>query len=107
MRAQFAKIGVEAGKPFPAGKLTPAQKAMLETAMKRGLEKIKQTVATLGKDENAWRVMTNGFGNRQDYAGDWTLRAATAVAGIYGNSPAEAVIRYSRPTAMGTNPIAP
>jgi len=44
-----------------------------------------------GKDENGWRVALNGFGDRQNYAGDWTLRAAAAMAGIYGNSPAEAV----------------
>ncbi|HSD09653.1 MAG TPA: DUF1254 domain-containing protein, partial [Candidatus Binatia bacterium] len=31
MRARFAKIGVEAGKPFPAGALTPQQKVELET----------------------------------------------------------------------------
>ena len=59
--------------------------------MKRGIEKIKQDVSTLGKDENGWRVALNGFGGRQAYAGDWTLRAAAAMAGIYGNNPAEAV----------------
>jgi hypothetical protein len=59
--------------------------------MKTGLEKIKETVAKLGKDENGWRVATTGFGDRQSYAGDFTLRAAAAMAGIYGNDAIEAL----------------
>ena len=91
MRARFAEIGVEAGKPFAVDKLTPEQKTALESGMKSGIEKIKQKIPDLGKDENGWRVALNAFGDRQKYAGNWTLRAAAAMAGIYGNSPAEAV----------------
>ena len=50
MRARFAKIGVQAGKPFPVSTLTAEQKAALEAGIKSGLERIKKTVATLGKD---------------------------------------------------------
>jgi len=91
IRSRFAKIGVEAGKRFPAGKLTPAQKAELETGIKRALVKIKGAIARIGKDENGWRVAMNAFGDRQKFAGDFTLRAAAAVAGIYGNDAAEAL----------------
>jgi hypothetical protein len=91
MRTRFAKIGVEAGKPFAVDKLTSEQKAELEMGMKSGLEKIKQTVGNLGQNENGWRVATHGFGDRQAYAGDFTLRAAAAMAGIYGNDAAEAL----------------
>src|SRR6202022_2878827 len=42
LRARFAKIGVEAGKPFPVDKLTPEQKAELQAGVKSGLERIKQ-----------------------------------------------------------------
>jgi hypothetical protein len=104
MRARFAKIGVQAGKPFAADSLSPEQKVALETAMKSGIEKIKRKVATLGKDENGWRVMTNGFGDRQVYAGDWTLRAAAAMAGIYGNSPAEAIYPLLGTDSKGQKP---
>jgi hypothetical protein len=72
--------------------------------MKRGIEKIKQDVSTLGKDENGWRVALNGFGDRQAYAGDWTLRAAAAMAGIYGNSPAEAVYPLLATDSDGNKP---
>src|SRR3984957_14145896 len=59
LRARFAKIGVEAGKPFDPDKLTPEQKTALESGMNSGLEKIKQKVGALGKDENGWRVALN------------------------------------------------
>jgi len=106
LRARFARIGVEAGKPFPAGALTPEQKAELEAGMKSGLAKIKQRVATLGKDENGWRVATDGFGDRQAYAGDWTLRAAAAMAGIYGNDAAEALYPLLATDSAGQKPDA-
>ncbi|HTW87919.1 MAG TPA: DUF1254 domain-containing protein [Candidatus Binataceae bacterium] len=104
MRARFAKIGIEEGKPFPVDKLTPGQKTALESGMKSGVEKIKQKVGALGKDENGWRVALHGFGDRRDYAGDWTLRAAAAMAGIYGNSPAEAVYPLLATDSRGQRP---
>jgi hypothetical protein len=91
LRTRFAKIGIAAGRAFPATKLTIAQKAGLEEGAKSGLAKIKQQVATLGGNENGWRVATQGFGTREMMAGNWTLRAAAAMAGIYGNDPAEAL----------------
>src|SRR5262245_54616760 len=91
MRERFAKIGVEAGKPFEASKLTAEQRKNLEAGVKAGLEKIKHAVMTIGKEEHGWRVATKGFGDRQAYAGDFTLRAAAAMAGIYGNDAVEAL----------------
>ncbi|MDP3937601.1 MAG: DUF1254 domain-containing protein [Deltaproteobacteria bacterium] len=91
MRNRFAKIGVEAGKPFSLDNFTPEQKAALETGMKSGVEKIKQTVGKLGKDVNGWRIAMNGFGDREAYGGDFALRAAAAMAGIYGNDAVEAL----------------
>jgi hypothetical protein len=90
LRARFAKIGISADKPFRVDELTPDQKAAIANGMKSGAEKIKRKVANLGTNENGWRVTTAGFGDRQAYAGDWVLRAAAAMAGIYGNDAAEA-----------------
>jgi hypothetical protein len=104
LRARLAKIGVEVGKPFAIDKLTPDQKSELAAAMKSGIEKIKQKVATLGKDENGWRVALDGFGDRQAYNGDWLLRAAAAMAGIYGNSPSEAVYPLLTSASDGSKP---
>jgi hypothetical protein len=105
MRARFAEIGIEAGKPFLLDRFTPEQKAELAAGAKDGLAKIKEAVAGFGVDENGWRVATKGFGDRQDYAEDWTLRAAVAAAGIYANTPAEALypILSARPDAGRSN----
>jgi hypothetical protein len=91
MRQRFAKIGIEAGKPFPAGELSPEQKAAFELGAKNGLEKIKAEIGGFGVAENGWRVTTNGFGDRQAFAGDFSRRAAAAAAGIYGNDAVEAL----------------
>ena len=104
MRTRFAQIDVKTGKPFPVDKLTPEQKTDLEMGMKSGLEKIKQTVEKLGKDENGWRVATHGFGDRQMYAGDFALRAAAAMAGIYGNDAVEALYPLLATDSDGNKP---
>jgi hypothetical protein len=49
-------------------------------------------------------AVLNGFGDRQAYAGDWLLRAAAAMAGIYGNSPAEAVYPLLGADSHGNKP---
>jgi hypothetical protein len=104
LRARFAKIGIQPGKPFPIDNFTAAQKAELGAGMKAGLEKIQQQIASLGRDENGWRVATQGFGDRQAYAGNWTLRAAAAMAGIYGNTPVEALYPLLATDADGQKP---
>jgi hypothetical protein len=104
MRARFAQIGVQAGQPFPVDNLTPERKADLEAGMKSGLETIRQTVDKLGKDENGWRVATKGFGDRKAYAGDFALRAAAAMAGIYGNDAIEALYPLLATDSDGKKP---
>ena len=104
MRARFARIGVEAGKPFPIDKLSVEQKSELEAGVKSGLEKIKTRIDTLGRTENGWRVATAAFGDRKMYSGDFARRAAAAMAGIMEMTPARHSIRCLPPTARGRNP---
>ena len=47
---------------------------------------------------------TNGFGDRQAYAGDFTLRAAAAAAGIYGNNAVEALYPILATDSDGNKP---
>jgi hypothetical protein len=103
LRARFAKIGIEPGQPFPVDTLTSDQKTELEEGAKSGLEKIKKQVSEIGKDENGWRVGAS-FGDRQFYKGNWTLRAAAAMAGIYGNSEAEALYPMLATDSEGNKP---
>ena len=92
MRGRFAKIGIEAGKPFPLDKFTPAQKAELEEGIKSGYERIKRAATEIGVMENGWRIIVNGFGSRQMQGPHhYAVRAAAALAGIYGNDAAEAL----------------
>ena len=53
LRAKFARIGIEAGKPFPLDKLTAGQKEELENGVKRGIEKavVKIEIPTIYKKE--------------------------------------------------------
>lgn len=103
LREKFAKIGIEAGKPFPLASLSAEEKKALEAGVKSGLEKIKQKLATLGKDENGWRV-GGAQGDRAFYQGDWTLRAAAAMAGIYGNDEVEALYPLLATDSEGNKP---
>ncbi len=90
LRARFAEIGVGAGKPFDFEKLSLADKLEVGLGIKRGYEKIEKQRGEIGDDENGWRV-GSAFGDRAFYHGDWLLRAAAALAGIYGNDAVEAM----------------
>jgi len=103
LRARFAKIGVEAGKPFPLDKLTAAQKGALKAGLQKGMAQIKQRVEKIGRAENGWRL-GSAAGDRKFYNGDWTLRAAGAMAGIYGNSKAEAFYPFLVTDSRGNKP---
>jgi len=104
MRARFAKIGIEAGKPFAIDKLTPEQKAELADGMRAGYEKIKQAVGKVGNEVNGWRVATHAFGDRATYQGNWLLRAGAAMAGIFGNDASEALYPMLAVDSEGNKP---
>jgi hypothetical protein len=63
----------------------------------------KKHVETAGKDENGWRV-GSAFGDRAFFQGDWTLRAAAAMAGIYGNDADEALYSMLATDSEGNKP---
>ena len=90
LRAKFAGIGIEAGKPFDFDQLSEAHKAEYLLGLKEGYDAIEKQRDNIGKDVNGWQIGSI-LGDRAFFKGDWTLRAAAALAGIYGNSAAEAV----------------
>jgi hypothetical protein len=90
LRAKFATVGIEAGKPFDLTKLSEAQKGELGLAVKEGYEAIEKQRDNIGKDINGWEVGA-AFGNRAFYNGNYLLRAGSALAGIYGNDAVEAM----------------
>ena len=71
-------------------KLSLEEQLELGLGIKLGYEKIEKQRAEIGNDENGWRIGA-AFGDRAFYHGDWLLRAAAALAGIYGNDAVEAM----------------
>jgi hypothetical protein len=90
LRAKFATLGIEAGKPFDLTKLSEVQKGELGLGVKSGFDDISKQSKTIGKDINGWSVGA-AFGDRAFYNGNYLLRAGSALAGIYGNDAVEAM----------------
>ncbi len=95
MRARFAKIGIEPGKPFDLSKLSDAQKAAVLLGMKAGEDEADKARAALGDKVNGWQI-SKIENNRAAINGDWAKRAAIAKAGIYANDYFEAMYPLRR-----------
>jgi hypothetical protein len=100
LRARFAEIGIAAGKPFAADQLSDAQRADMLAGMKDGYAAIEQQRDNIGKNINGWRV-GSAFGDRAFYHGDYLLRAAAALAGIYANDAVEATYPMATKDSTG------
>jgi hypothetical protein len=103
LRAKFATIGIEAGKPFDLDKLSEAEKAEEAVGVKEGYDSIVKQKDEIGKNINGW-LIGSALGDRAFFHGNWLLRAAAALAGIYGNSAEEAVYPLAKSDAAG-NPL--
>jgi hypothetical protein len=100
LRAKFATVGIAAGKPFDFDKLSDVHKAEFLLAIKEGYDAIEHKRNNFGKDVNGW-LIGSVLGDRAFFNGDWLLRAAGALAGIYGNSAEEAVYPLAKHDASG------
>jgi len=90
IRDKLAALGIGVGKGFDPNTLSPAQRAAIAEGMKAGEEKIQAFIKTGIKQVNGWGIASL-FGDRAFYNGNWLLRSAAAVVGIYGNDAVEAV----------------
>jgi hypothetical protein len=100
IRAKLASIGVGLGKTFAFKDLPPAHKAAVVEGVKAGEAKIAKYLEAGEKVVNGWK-MSNFFGDRDFYKGDWLKRAAGAQAGIYGNASIEATYPITKTLANG------
>lgn len=100
LRARLAAIGIAPGKPFELDKLSDADKAELALGLKEGYDAIEKQRNDMGKDINGWRVGSS-FGDRAFYNGNYLLRAAAALAGIYGNDAVEAMYPMTKTDGAG------
>ncbi len=100
IRAKLASIGVGPGKTFSFKDLPLAQKLEVAIGLKEGQKKVEAAVASAGTMINGWNV--SGLpGDSAHYDGNWLARAAAAQAGIYGNSPEEAMYPFTRRDSGG------
>ena len=100
IRAKLARIGVGGGKSVDLKSLSAEQEAAVGLGMKAGEAKIEQYLATAQKTVNGWKL-SELFGDRAFFDGDWLKRAAGAKAGIYGNEAVEAAYPITRTLADG------
>ncbi len=100
IRAELARMGIGPGKTFDFKDLTLEEKLEVGLGMKEGERKVEEGVANAGKAVNGWRV-SGLAGDAAAYNGDWMKRAVAAKAGIYGNSPEEAMYPFTRVDADG------
>ncbi len=90
LRAKFASIGIGPGKKFDFEDLDLEHKAEVGLGAKDGFARIEKQRDEIGRNVNGWSV-GSAFGDRAFYHGNYLLRAAAALAGIYGNDAVEAM----------------
>jgi hypothetical protein len=90
LRARFAGIGIAPGKPYEFKSLPLEDRIGVGLGIKDGFESIQKRRDEIGTEVNGWRI-GSAFGDRAFYRGDYQLRAAAALAGIYGNDAIEAL----------------
>ena len=101
IRAKLATIGIGPGKTFEFKDLSVEHKAAVLLGMKEGDDKVDKAIAGTGKSINGWQVGGLAGGDRDFFHGDWLTRAAVAKAGIYANSPVEAMYPLTRKDSAG------
>ena len=100
IRAKLATIGIGPGKTFDFKDLPVEQKLEVLLGLKQGKDKVDAAVPKAGEIINKWNV-SGLAGDMEHYYGDWLMRAVAAQAGIYGNSPEEAMYPFTRQDSQG------
>jgi hypothetical protein len=100
IRAQLASIGVGPGRTFSFTDLPFKQKLEIGIGMRQGANQVVDDDAEAGTVVNGWSV-SGLLGDSAHYNGDWLARAVAAQAGIYGNSPEEAMYPFTRKDSTG------
>jgi len=85
---RFAKLGIGPGGTFRAADLPPETLQAIREGMADALKEDQALRARLDKGEVTSAEL---FGSREELKNDYAKRMLAATAGIYGNSPAEAI----------------
>ena len=92
MRDRYARVGVAPGAPFEFSKLSEEHLIAVGLGIKSGFGAIGQQRGEVGTVANGWRTAPI-YGDRAFFHGDYALRAAAALEGIWGLDAAEAIIQ--------------
>jgi len=101
LRERFARIGIEAGKPYPSIELSSDIRAAIAEGLKAGAKKAEAKKADVGQVVNGWQVSQGLFGDRAMMKDDYLMRAAAALVGLYGNNSEEAFYPLTRVDGEG------
>ena len=83
MRDRFAGIGVVPGAPFDFPHLTEEHIIAIGLGIKSGSDAVERQRSEVGTVANGWRTAAI-YGDRAFYHGDYALRAAAALEGVWG-----------------------
>lgn len=86
--ARIALLGIEAGKPFDAGRFSADERAQIEAGRADALAAMTASLPTLGTSVNGWTVMTDTIGV---YGNAYFKRAVVTLVGLGANQPEDAV----------------
>ncbi|WPR77666.1 DUF1254 domain-containing protein [Algoriphagus sp. NG3] len=86
---RFEKIGMVSGATFDSANYQPEVLTAITEGIKEAQMEIKNKAENIAERVNGWNML-NAFGPREFYNGDWLLRAAAVMVGIYGNDMVEA-----------------
>ena len=84
LRARFARIGIEAGKPYPSAMLNADEKMELTAGMKEGFGRIRKEPSDPSDRRSATGESRLPASAINTMKRNWAARAAAALAGIYG-----------------------
>jgi hypothetical protein len=86
--ARMKKIGIEPGKTFDIGKVSPAVRTALEAAPSSAQKLMQWKMPTLARVANHWSMNTDTMGVYGNY---YLKRAIVAQQGLGANVPADAI----------------
>jgi hypothetical protein len=86
--AQMRRLGIEAGKSFDIGKVSPVVRKALEAAPTAGQELMRWKLPTLARVANSWSMNTDTMGVYGNY---YLKRAIVAQVGLGANLPQDAI----------------
>ncbi|MBX7433813.1 DUF1254 domain-containing protein [Mycobacterium sp. Y57] len=86
--ARLANLGIEAGKPFDAGRFGATERAEIEAGKKDALAAMETGATTLGTIIDGWISTTENMGV---YGNSYFRRAVVTLIGLGANPPEDAV----------------